>query len=62
MAALGKVLQLAGLTLPPLAIWLELQSQVTLWQSLTISSFGATLFALGYVARGYGEPNSNDQN
>ena len=46
MHALGRLLQLAGLTILPVAVLLELQQAVDLRQYLTFSAFGATVFAV----------------
>lgn len=55
MYALGRLLQLLGLTILPVAVLLELQSTLDLRQYLTLSAFGATLFAVGYVLQGLGD-------
>lgn len=54
MHTLGRALQFAGLVLLPMAMVLELQNQLSLWQMLTMTAFGATLFAFGYVLGGLG--------
>ena len=54
MYRLGRTMQVAGLVILPVAILLELEGQVSLWKSLTISGFGAVLFALGYVLQSLG--------
>lgn len=58
MYQFGRALQFAGLTILPLAIFFELQHQVTLWQMLTLAAFGATLFSLGYILSGLGNRSS----
>lgn len=54
MYQFGRLLQLAGLVILPMAILLELESQLTLWKSLAMSAFGILLFSIGYIASAYG--------
>lgn len=56
MYFLGRAMQFAGMVVLPLAMLMELQGQATTWQMLTMTAFGATLFALGYVISGLGRP------
>jgi hypothetical protein len=48
---LGRVLQLIGLLMLPLAIAGNLtpEAPMTLWQSLTFSGIGVAIFILGYL-------------
>lgn len=52
MYALGRLLQFAGLTILPFAMLLEFQHRVTLGQYLVFTTFGVTLFAIGYMLMG----------
>lgn len=54
MYALARALQLAGLVILPVSIFAQLQEQLTLWQSLTLSAFGVLAFSLGYMLQGLG--------
>lgn len=55
MFALGRLFQLAALTLLPIAMFMQLGNQITLWQMLGFSAFGVLLFMLGYALSGYGQ-------
>ena len=48
---LGRLLQLIGLVMLPLAIAGNLtpESPLSLWQSLTFSGIGVTVFIVGYL-------------
>ncbi|MFO0944354.1 MAG: hypothetical protein U1D30_00180 [Planctomycetota bacterium] len=58
MYLIARGMQLAGLIILPIAILAQLGNQVTLWQSLTTSAFGVTLFYLGYMLQGLGSGKS----
>ena len=46
-------MQLAGLTLPPLSIVLQLGSAISLGQMLTILVASVCLFGIGRIVEGY---------
>lgn len=54
LSVVGRLMQLAGMAVLPLAMVGELSSQLTLWQMLTMTMFGAALFYMGYILAGYG--------
>lgn len=49
--ALGRALQVAGLTVPPLAIAAQLADRVGLGVSLLIAGVGILIFYVGYVVQ-----------
>ena len=53
MEALGKMLQMAGLVIPPLSIIAELQHSISLGQMLTFLVAAASAFWIGSILRGY---------
>jgi len=53
MQAVGKILQMAGLTIPPLAIIAQLGETITLGQMLTFLVVSVCLFGIGRIAEGY---------
>jgi len=53
MALFGRLLQIAGLVLLPLAIILQLQSAITSGQELTFLVAGASAFWIGRIVEGY---------
>jgi hypothetical protein len=53
MRGLGKVMQVLGLVVPPLAIVLQLSETVTLGQMLTMLVAAVCLFWIGRITEGY---------
>jgi hypothetical protein len=60
MYALGRLLQLLGLTILPVAVLMEFQQTIDLRQYLTITAFGATIFAMGYVLQFLGNKGKSE--
>ena len=54
MAFLGKLLQLAGLTIPPLSIVAQLNGTISQGQMLTFLVAAASAFWIGRILEGYG--------
>ena len=54
MKAIGKILQLAGLTVPPLSIIAQLTEAISLGQMLTFLVASVSLFGIGRIIEGYG--------
>lgn len=54
----GRVLQLIGMLLLPLAIAgnLSPENPLTLWQSLRLSGIGVVVFLVGYLLQQAGQP------
>jgi len=46
---IGRLLQLVGLILPPIAVAGNIAEKLTLWQSLSISAAGMLVFYLGWL-------------
>ena len=58
MLALGRLLQLVGLILPPVAIAGNLANErLTLMQSLTLSAVGVLVFSLGWLLQQGARPH-----
>jgi len=55
MDAIGKTMQLGGLTIPPLAIFAQLNESITEGQLLMFLVAAVSLFYIGYTLRGGGE-------
>ena len=53
MKALGKLLQLAGLTIPPLSIIAQLTEAISLGQMLTFLVAAVAAFGIGRILEGY---------
>ena len=53
MMPLGRLLQFAGLTLLPLAIFLELSQAIRLKDMLVMLVFGVAAFYAGRIMEGY---------
>jgi hypothetical protein len=53
MALFGRLMQIAGLVLLPLAIILQLQNAITSGQELTFLVAGAAAFWIGRIVEGY---------
>lgn len=53
MASLARLLQLAGLTVPPLAIIAELNHSISLGQMLGFLVVAICLFSLGHLLQRY---------
>jgi hypothetical protein len=55
MAQLGKLLQFAGLTVPPLAILAQLNESISLGQMLVFLVAAVSMFGIGRILEGYGQ-------
>jgi len=53
MALFGRLMQIVGLVLPPLAIILQLQNAITLGQMLTLLVAAVSAFWIGRIVEGY---------
>jgi hypothetical protein len=53
MYTLARLLQLAGLTIPPLAIIAQLNENITLGKMLGFLVVSVTLFSIGYLLQRY---------
>lgn len=53
MQQLGRMLQILGLTAPPLSIVMQLSDAITLGQMLTILVASACTFWIGRLVEGY---------
>ena len=53
MRALGKLLQIAGLTIPPLSIIAQLNESISQGQMLTFLVASACAFWIGRIVEGY---------
>jgi hypothetical protein len=53
MALFGRLMQIAGLVVPPLAIILQLQNAITLGQMLTFLVAAVCAFWIGRIVEGY---------
>ena len=53
MRGFGKLLQIAGLTLPPVSILLQLTSSISLGQMLAMLVASICLFLIGRLVEGY---------
>lgn len=53
MASIARLLQLAGLTVPPLAIFAELNHAISLGQMLKFLVASICMFSIGYLMRHY---------
>lgn len=53
MRAIGKLLQMLGLALLPLAIVLQIPSLITLGQMLAMAAAGFAAFWIGRILQGY---------
>jgi hypothetical protein len=53
MVAIARMLQLAGLTIPPLAIIAQLSGSITLGQMLRFLAAAVCLFSIGYLLQHY---------
>ncbi len=53
MAGFGRLMQIIGLVVPPLAIVLQLQQAITLGQMLLMTVAGACAFWIGRIVEGY---------
>ena len=53
MYTLGRVLQLAGLAIPPLAIAAQLGESITLSQMLEFLAVAVGIFLVGYLLQRY---------
>ena len=53
MRGIGKLLQVAGLMLPPLSIVLQLMSSISLGQMLAMLVASICLFLIGRLVEGY---------
>jgi hypothetical protein len=56
MHALGRLLQLAGLTIPPLAMIAQLSEQISAGRMLQFLLFAVCLFVAGYLLQQYRSP------
>ena len=56
MAALGRFGQLVGLTVPAVAVILELNRAITLGQMLTMLVASVSCFWIGRILEGYARP------
>lgn len=52
MYRLGRLLQLFGLIVLPCSVLMQVSDQLTVRQSLLVSSFGVIAFYLGYLLQG----------
>jgi hypothetical protein len=53
MRALGRLLQIFGLAVPPLSIVLQLSQTITLGQMLTMLVASVCAFLIGRIVEGY---------
>jgi hypothetical protein len=53
MASLGRLLQIVGLVLPPLSIFLQLEGSITLGQMLLVLVAAVSGFWIGRILEGY---------
>ena len=53
MRQFGRTLQLVGLSVPPLAIVLQLANSITLGQMLTMLLAAVCVFGIGRIMEGY---------
>ena len=53
MYLLSRMLQLVGLTIPPLSIIAQLNQQITLGQMLSFLAVSMGVFAVGYLLQRY---------
>jgi hypothetical protein len=53
MFALGRLLQFAGLVIPPLAIVAQLGNSITLGQMLQFLFVAVVVFTIGYLVQRY---------
>jgi hypothetical protein len=53
MYILARMLQLVGLTIPPLSIIAQLNQQITLGQMLSFLAVSMGVFAVGYLLQRY---------
>ncbi len=53
MAGLGRLLQIVGLIVPPLAIILQLQNAISLGQMLIMTIAAVSAFWIGRIVEGY---------
>jgi hypothetical protein len=53
MRALGKIMQIAGLVIPPLSIVAQLNESISLGQMLFFLVAAASLFWIGRIVDGY---------
>ena len=53
MALFGRLMQIVGLVVPPLAIILQLQNAITLGQMLTFLVAAVCAFWIGRIVEGY---------
>lgn len=58
MQLLARLLQLAGLTIPPLAIVAQLQQNIKASQMLQFLFVAVCLFGIGYILQIYGPRKS----
>lgn len=58
MYAFARLLQLAGLTVPPLAIFAQLNERINAAQMLQFLAVSVGLFLVGYLLQQYGRPRS----
>ncbi len=56
MRAIGRAAQMIGLTLPALAVILELNNAITARPMLVILLFSVACFWLGRIVEGYSQP------
>lgn len=56
MRALARLLQFAGLTIPPLAMVAQLLNQIKAWQMLQFLFVSVCLFSVGYLMQLYSRP------
>jgi hypothetical protein len=56
MRALARLLQFAGLTIPPLAMVAQLSQQITAGRMLQFLVFSVCLFLAGYLLQNYRRP------
>jgi hypothetical protein len=53
MASFGRLLQIVGLVLPPLSIFLQLEGAVSLGQMLLLLVAAVSAFWIGRILEGY---------
>jgi hypothetical protein len=58
MHAFARLLQLAGLTIPPLAMIAQLSDQISAGRMLQFLLFSVCLFGAGYLLQSYRGPRS----
>jgi hypothetical protein len=55
--AIGRSLQFVGLVVPLLAILLQLQNAITVWQMLIMLVASVCVFGIGRIVQGFAAPS-----